>query len=285
MTSIHQRRLADRVARTADRFLAHAARQQLQVADLPHARLPWYTVRDHDGGPAGDGPATVFIFDEIGGSFGIDAKEFIRELEEIVAPTVHVRINSPGGAVFDAVAIHNALRHKPAKVVCFVDALAASAASVIAVAGDEVVMMPGSQMMIHDASALLEGNAAEMAKMATWLDRQSNNIADLYRIKAGGDVAAWRELMTAETWMFAAEAVEAGLADRTDEAPQPMPDDELGELMSRAHSLDGFRYAGRERAPAPAHRLPAAAQQRRGLDDVGRGDDTTNLLRLLGDLT
>lgn len=253
--SIHLRRLAARVARTGDRLVAHAAREQLQVADLRNTALPWFQVRTFDTGIDGaPETATLFIFDEIGGSFGVNAKHLIAEIENITAPTIHVRINSPGGAVFDAIAIHNALRHHQAKVVCYVDALAASAATVIAMAGDEVVMMPGSQMMIHDASAVFDGNSADMLKMATWLDRQSDNIADLYRAKAGGDAAEWRGLMTAETWLFAAEAVTAGLADRTEVPAEPIEDPEMADLMSRAHSLDAFRYAGRRNAPAPAIR-------------------------------
>lgn len=286
--SIHLRRLAGRVAHTSARFVEHAARHNLTVADLPTARLPWYATRNLDSpGHSGSGPVpTVFIFDEIGGSFGIDANELIHELQGITADTIHVRINSPGGAVFDAINIASALRHHPAKVVCFVDALAASAASIIAVAGDEMVMMPGAQLMIHEASATLDGNAADMTRMATFLNRQSENVAHLYRMKGGGDLSFWRNLMAAETWMFADECVQMGLADRTDMPPKhdPMPDhddDEMAALMGRSHELylsSRYRYPGRAAAPAPPtrHRDP--------VDDDGLGDATTRLLRRLGNL-
>lgn len=274
--SIYVRRLASRVARTGARFVAQAGREHLGVADLPHTRLPWYAVRNLGGIP-GDS-ATVFIFDEIGGSFGIDAHELVRELQDITASTINVRINSPGGSVFDAVAIHSALRHHPARVVTYVDSLAASAASVVAIAGDEVVMMPGSQMMIHDAWAVLEGNAADMAKMATFLDRQSDNIADLYRMKGGGTVAEWRDLMIAETWLFARDAVEFGLADRAEEPEVALANaDPMAELMARSFDLSQFRYGGRREAPAP--RRPATHPPTHA-----RGDTTTTLLRRLGDL-
>jgi ATP-dependent protease ClpP protease subunit len=275
--SPHLRRLASRLARTGDRLIDHALRENVAVADLRNIRLPWYTVRNfgHDpaGGGSGDATATVFIFDEIGGSLGIDANQLIRELQDVTAPTIHVRINSPGGSVFDAVAIHNALRHHPADVICYVDALAASAASIIAVAGDEVVMMPASQMMIHDASAVVDGNAADLTKMATFLNRQSDNLADRYRMKAGGTLAEWRALMTAETWLFAREAVELGLADRTDEPAEDL-DAELAGLMGRTFDLTQYGY--RDTAPTPGTHTP---HQR------GRGDTTTNLLRRLGDLS
>jgi phage head maturation protease len=107
-------------------------------------------------------------------------------------------------------------------------------------------------MMIHDASATDDGNAAEKAKMSTWLDRQSDNIADMYRRRAGGTAGDWRELMLAETWMFGDEAVEMDLADRLFERPAPAAD----EVMERTFDLAkfGYRYAGRRAAPAPGQR-------------------------------
>jgi HK97 family phage prohead protease len=251
--SVHLQRLENRVTRTAARLVEHAEQRRLTAAELASTKLPWYAVRNL-ADP--DQPADVFVFDEIGGSFGVSAKQFAEDLQAIEAPTINVRINSPGGSVFDAIAIYNALNHHPARIVTYVDALAASAASVIAMAGDEIVMMPGSQMMIHDASAVHDGNAADMAKMGTFLDRQSNNIADLYRMRAGGDIAEWRDLMLAETWMFASEAVDAGLADRVQEAPKPA-DPELVDKMARTFDLGQYRYAGRRAAPGPAQRRAA----------------------------
>ncbi len=260
MTSPYVRRLETRVTQTAARLVEHATREQLDVVDLPGARLPWYAIRNQ----ADDGaePATVFLFDEIGGSLGVQADQFVRDLEAIDAPVIHLRINSPGGSLFDAIAMHSALLHHPARVIAYVDSLAASAASVVAMAGDEIVMMPGSQMMIHDASAVHDGNAAEMAKMATFLDRQSGNIADLYRQKAGGQADEWRELMLAETWMFADEAVAFGLADRVEERQAPtVPDPELADAMARSFDLTGrYRYASRREAPAPARRQATATR-------------------------
>ncbi|HEY9415081.1 MAG TPA: head maturation protease, ClpP-related, partial [Pseudonocardia sp.] len=267
MTSIHVRRLQSRVERTTERLVDLASRQRLSVADLRSVRLPWYEVRNQ-AEDDGEDFATVFIFDEIGGSLGVTAKQFAADLEEITAPTIRVRINSPGGSVFDGIAIYNALRHHPARIEVYVDSLAASAASVIATAGDEVVMMPGSQMMIHDASALEDGNASDMAKMSTFLDRQSENIADMYQLKGGGEAAEWRELMKAETWMFAREAVEMGLADRVSDTRvtdgDPDAPRELAERMRRSFDLSPYRYAGRREAPAPRHR--AVTAHRRGAE-------------------
>ncbi|WP_435233061.1 head maturation protease, ClpP-related [Micromonospora aurantiaca (nom. illeg.)] len=261
MTSIHTRRLETMVARTTARFLELAAQRNLTVADLPQARLPWFEVRNADSGRPGQ-PPTVLIFDEIGGSLGVKAKEFVETIEAIEAPTIRVRINSPGGSVFDALAIHSALLHHQARIEVYVDGLAASAASVIAMAGDDLIMMPGAQLMIHDASAVEQGNADDHRQMSVFLDRQSDNLADLYARRGGGDPAEWRHLMRVETWMFAREAVESGLADRVetveiDETEEP----ELRRRMRRSFDLSGYRYAGRDAAPAPArrHATPAAA--------------------------
>jgi HK97 family phage prohead protease len=269
VTSSHVRRLQSRVARTAARFVDHAARNGLSVSDLPTATLPWYEIRTEkttDPGAADEpdqvAAATVLLFDEIGGSFGVDANALVEDLEGLDVETIKVRINSPGGSVFDAVAIYNALNHHDARIVVYVDSLAASAASIVAMAGDEIVMMPGSQLMIHDASMVEDGNAVDHAKTVTFLNRQSANLADIYRRRAGGDAAQWRDLMLAETWMFADEAVEWGLADRVQDPPKRP---ETDERMTRSHDLAQFRYAGRRHAPAPGYRV--AAQRSRAYID------------------
>lgn len=268
MKSVHVHRLEHRVATTAARLVAYATEHQTPVADLPEVRLPWYEIRSQKGATGSerdgaDGP-TVFIFDSIGGSLGVSAKKFAADLEAIDAPLINVRINSPGGSVFDAIAIHSTLLHHPAKIRVYVDGIAASAASVIAMGGDEVVMMPGSQMMIHDASMVDDGNAADKAKASTFLDRQSDNVAGMYQRRGGGQVAEWRELMLDETWMFADEAVKMGLADRVDNERGPIrgePSEDLDERMRRGFDLSVYRYAGRREAPAPQRR-PAGQVQR-----------------------
>jgi hypothetical protein len=127
-----------------------------------------------------------------------------------------------------------------------VDGVAASIASVIAMAGDRVVMMPNSQLMIHDGSGLCVGDAQDMRDMADLLDKQSDNIASIYRDKAGGLAKTWRSRMKAETWYSAEEAVKAGLADEV--AKQPA---RRSEQMSNQWDLTMFRYAGRDQAPPP----------------------------------
>ena len=143
----------------------------------------------------------------------------IAELRGITASQILLRVNSPGGSVTEGIAIANALRSHPASVTVQVDGIAASIASVIAMAGDRVRMMPNALLMVHDASGLCVGDAAEMIKMAELLDKISDNIASAYAARAGGTEAEWRQVMKEETWYRGEDAVEAGLADEV----VPMP--------------------------------------------------------------
>ena len=101
----------------------------------------------------------MWLYEPIGGWWGIYAADFVGELKDVTASTIELHLNSPGGDVFDGIAIKNALQQHSARVVVHVDGLAASIASVIAMSGDEIVMHPGAQMMIHDASGLCFGPA------------------------------------------------------------------------------------------------------------------------------
>lgn len=188
--------------------------------------------------------AEVEIYDEIG-FWGTTAAGFSRVIRDLEVDELRVLLNSPGGDAFDGLAIMNALRRHSARVVVEVDALAASAASVIAMAGDEIVMNRGAQFMIHEASSFAGGPASELLKVAEMLDKLSGSYADAYAARAGGTSAEWRERMLAETWFTADEAVEAGLAtSRVDAKPKAL-------AHARAFDLSKFRYQGRAAAPAP----------------------------------
>lgn len=167
---------------------------------------------------AGNGVAVLRLYDPIddwGGDWGVSAKEFAQALAMLPADTttIELHLNSPGGVVWEGVAIMNMLRAHTANVVCVVDGIAASAASFIACSADSLIMGPQSQLMIHDAMGLEVGNAGDMRKFADLLDRISNSIAEVYAAKSGGKVADWRTAMLAESWYSAEEAVAAGLAD------------------------------------------------------------------------
>ena len=171
----------------------------------------WYEFRAQARG------AEIVIYDEIG-AFGIAAKAFLDELKALgPVAELTVRINSPGGSVFDGVAIYNALKRHEARVTVCVDGIAASIASVIAIAGDEIVMPENAMLMLHDPSGLVMGTASDMRAMADALDKMKAGMVAAYRDKSGRDDAEIEALMAAETWLSAQEAVELGLADRVEE--------------------------------------------------------------------
>lgn len=204
-----------------------------------------------------EGVATVRLYDPIdswGGDWGVSAKEFAALLDETPDDVSEIRlhINSPGGEVFEGLAILNQLRQHRAKITTVVDGLAASIASVIAMAGDEVLMAPNSELMIHDAWGLAIGNAADMQSMAKTLDHLSDNIASVYADRAGGTAEDWRALMRLETWFGADEAVEAGLANALAETPAKVD-------AKAAFDLSQFRFAGRAEAPDPHVPVPVAS--------------------------
>lgn len=168
----------------------------------------WYRIENK-----ADSPAEVYIYDEIG-YFGTTADDFVKDFAGIDASNIDVHLNSPGGDVFDGIAIMNCIKNHKANITMHIDALAASAASFIAMAGDEIVIAKNAEMMIHDAHGVCIGNSADMRDIAERMDKVSNNIASMYADRTGDSVEEWRTRMQAETWYSATEAVDAGLADR-----------------------------------------------------------------------
>ena len=148
---------------------------------------------------------------------GVSAEAFARELRAMTGD-VELRINSPGGDVFAARAMAQAMREHPGKVTAYVDGVAASAASLLAVSAAETVMAPGSMMMIHEAWTIALGNKGDFLSTAALLEKIDASIVETYQAKAGGEPAQWAAQMAAETWYTAAEAVKAGLADRVSDA-------------------------------------------------------------------
>jgi len=172
----------------------------------------WYDFRAQ-----AKGGAEILIYDEIG-AFGVPAKAFLDELKALgQVAELTVRINSPGGSVFDGVAIYNALKRHDARVTVWIDGIAASIASMIAMAGDEVVMPENALLVLHDPSGLVAGTALDMRAMADALDRMRVGMVAAYRDKSGRDDAEIEALMAAETWLSAQEAVALGLADRVEQ--------------------------------------------------------------------
>lgn len=167
---------------------------------------------------ATDTGAEIKIYEAIGYDWwsdsGVTHADFVSELEALGdVDQITVRINSPGGDVFDGLAIHNVLKSHKANVEVVVEGFAASIASVIAMAGDQVTMHGASMMMIHDAWAGVIGNSQDMMEVAMILDKIDGQIANTYAARGKNKPEYYRDAMDAETWYGAEEAVSAGLAD------------------------------------------------------------------------
>lgn len=191
---------------------AHANR--LAAAQLGTA-ADLYRIENSAGG------ADVYLYDIIG-DWGVTASDFVSAIRGLGSMPIDLHLNSGGGDVWDGVAIYNAIRNHPGQVTVYVEGLAASAASLIAMAGDQVLMTKGATMMIHDALMGTIGNAADHLDSAALLEKVSATIAEIYSDRAGGEPTDWRAAMQAGTdgtWYTAAEAVAAGLADAIAEPP------------------------------------------------------------------
>lgn len=156
--------------------------------------------------------AEMLIYSEIG-YWGITAQDFKTALDGITASTINVRINSPGGDVFDGLAIYNSLKAHPATINTFVDGWAASAAAFIMLAGDTVSMAENSMAMIHKAWGVGIGNADDMLALNGVLNKIDGQIAGMYAAKTGKTPDECLASMAAETWFTAAEAKDYGLID------------------------------------------------------------------------
>jgi ATP-dependent protease ClpP protease subunit len=167
----------------------------------------WYSICALNEG------AEISIYDEIG-AYGVSAKAFLADLGKLPdkAPLT-LRLNSPGGSVFDAVAIYNALQRHAGTVTVSIDGIAASAASYIAMAGDEIIMPENAFLMIHDPSGMVMGTAADMRAMAEALEKIGASLIKGYAAKSGKPEDEIAALLAKETWLDAAEALELGFAD------------------------------------------------------------------------
>lgn len=152
---------------------------------------------------------------------GVAPEPFVKALRAITAGTINLRINSPGGSIFAARAIEQALRDHKAKVIVHIDGVAASAASFIAMAGDEIIIGKGAMFMIHKGWTYAWGNASDLTKTAALLEKIDGTLVSTYAERTGqspADIAAWME---AETWLTAEEAVKLGFADSIADQADP----------------------------------------------------------------
>lgn len=166
---------------------------------------------------------TISVYDVIGedpwSGEGITARRVAGALRAVGKKPVTVNVNSPGGDMFEGLAIYNLLREHPDQVTVRVMGLAASAASIIAMAGDRIEMGLGSMLMIHNSWGLVMGNQNDMREAADTFAEFDAAMADIYAARTGGSVDDIAAMMDAETWLRAERAIEAGFADATFDAP------------------------------------------------------------------
>ena len=161
----------------------------------------------------GNKKAEILIYEDIGDGWlgGLSAKRFADDLKALgKLNEINVRINSAGGSVFDGVAIYNTLRKNGARIIVDIDGLAASIASIIAMAGHEINMAANSFFMIHDPWGVFAGNADELREQADLLDKVRGTLVDTYVAQSNAERETVEQMMTDETWMTADEALEHG---------------------------------------------------------------------------
>ena len=173
----------------------------------------WYNIKAEASSKSAD----VYIFDEIG-TFGLTAQSFIEEIKSYKDTPMSLHINCVGGDVFEGMAIYNVLKKRTAKTTVYIEGIAASMGSVIALAGDEVVMAENSLFMIHNAWGGAMGEATEIRKTAALLDKISGEIADIYTKKTNLPYNRVKEMMDEETWLSADEAFNLGFIDSISDA-------------------------------------------------------------------
>lgn len=182
------------------------------------------------------------VYGDIGEWSDVDSREFTSALKQVTSKNITLRINSGGGSVFTAQAILSSLRRHAASVTVYIDGLAASAASVIAMAGDKIIMPSNAMMMIHNPWTGTYGEAKDMRKMADTLDSVRDSIVAAYKEKTTLDVERIVQLMDDETWMTAAEAVELGFADEVEVTQRVAASANHGNMLVNGLSIEASRY-------------------------------------------
>lgn len=228
--------------------------------------MPNYEVR------AGENSGEVYIYDDIGESFfgGVSAKQIMDDLRALRSMVrIDVHLNSVGGNVFEGLAIHNALKNHRAKITVHVDGIAASIASVIAMAGDVITMPANAWMMIHDPWIMTGGTSADLRKVADDMDKVKDSLADTYHRRTGLDRLRVVDMMATETWMNGTEARDLGFAD------------EVTETVAMAASANVNRYRFRHLPDAVAAPAPEALAVRQAVVSRGARIDSVRRLHAL----
>lgn len=217
--------------------------------------------------------AEILIFEEIGAGFfgGISAKQFAEDLKALGdVDLINVRINSPGGQVFDAHAIFNTLLRHKARVEVDIDGMALSAAAVVAMAGDEVRMAENAMFMIHDPWILTMGSAPELREVADTLDKIRSTIVASFAGRRGLDAEHVSELMAAETWMTAQEALDEGFIDSMTESQRVAAHFDPARFPYMKKELIGLASGDEEAEPTETPHLTEAREKVVKIDFAAR---------------
>lgn len=209
---------------------------------------------------ATDDAADVYIYGDIGGWWdGIQPDEIAKEIAELDVATLNVHVNSPGGIVFDGIAIYNAFASHSANVVMHIEGIAASIASVIVMAGDEIRIGESANMMIHKPWSFMIGDADDMRAEAEILDSLEQSIVDIYTARTENDEDQVKNWLKAETWFRGQQAVDNSFADSM------VPNKKKEKKAAKSKLLDLFQHT-------PSDLIPQN-------DDVPRVREFEHLLR------
>lgn len=260
-------------ARATDQLTDRPVRGYWGSMEPPKAKADFFSAVTSPTTEGGATVATIRMYgpiDSLGGWWGISTEDIGRVLDALPESVTEIvlRINSPGGEVWEAMAILNMLGAHRASVIAVVDGIAASAASFIAAGCEQTVMSRGSQMMLHSPSLITWGNAVEMRKSADFLDTLERSMIEVYTDKAGAQ--DWAAILAEETWLTAAEAVDLGLADRIAVVPDGGTASTVGVededpavttvTVESDDDADARIHAAAARARATAIQLPSSSE-------------------------
>jgi len=230
---------------------------------MSHASRSWYAIR---AAASDSAPVEVSIHDEIG-AWGVSAKQFLGELASIpAARAISLSLHSPGGEVFDGLAIYNALKSR-GNVDVTIAGLAASMASVIAMAGRTVTMPRNAYLMIHNPSGVAIGDSADMRELADLLDKLKGSLVSAYSTRTGIDPEEIEEMMDAETWLTGEEAAAKGFVDSVSDTLALAASASFGSRFAHAPralfdtALPSMENESTPAAPQAAEETPAAAPE------------------------
>ncbi len=202
--------------------------------------MKWYSITNKVD------KSEIWIYEMIGEDFwtggGVTAKNFQKELSEIKTSQIDLHINSPGGSVQDGITIYNLIKQHPANVTTYIDGWAASIASIVALAGDKVIMAANGLFMIHNPTGIVMGTSKAMRDLADVLDKVAGTLTTTYTSKSKKPESEIRDMMEAETWMTADEAKEFGFVDEIAEEMDMAACVKFIPIMAKA----GFKHIPKE---------------------------------------